>query len=187
MIVKLKKNINGKDNSTYQGISLDKKKKYYVISIRVRKENNSKTFYTIIHDRYHFNLFPANMFEIIDHSIDNDWIVRESENLYEFLPEVISYESFWEDLCDWDIEAERKFYRRFIGKIYPDGTHGGEYFEDYQDPKIKLTAEYLGENWVICPECQEAFEVNCKQGTLTCTNIACKVKMNNPCAKEFPI
>jgi len=49
-----------------------------------------------------------------------------------------------------------------------------------------ILAEPIGENWVLCPECDEAFEVDENQGVITCTNVVCKAYMNNPYAKVFP-
>ena len=57
--------------------------------------------------------------------------------------------------------------------------------EFYQNPNIKEVGINLGDNWIMCPNCGEAYEIIKEKGTIECINLACKLKFNNPCAKEF--
>ena len=38
----------------------------------------------------------------------------------------------------------------------------------------------IGEGWMMCPECDEAFEANTQEEVLVCPNKACGVVMRNP-------
>jgi hypothetical protein len=191
MKVKLKKDIGtvkidkfGKNHPKY-GIVLDSNKIYEVVGIIIMKRNN-ETEIEIIYDKHNFWSFPMNLFEIVDPTIPNDWVVFEQLGAYQMLPKILAYEDFREDFADGYREAEKIFYNRFAGKIYPDKEYEfEEYFVEYQNPKIEIVAEAVGDNWVICPECNEAFEVKAEQGVVKCTG--CYTKMNNPYAKEFLI
>ncbi len=46
------------------------------------------------------------------------------------------------------------------------------------------TAKAIGDNWVLCPECHEAFEVNPVDKVVQCLNVACETYLNNPYYKN---
>lgn len=193
MKVKLKKDIEpvkidryGTINTKY-GSELDSNKIYEVVGTIIMKSNN-ETEIEIIYDKHNFWSFPMNLFEIVDPTIPDDWVVFEQLGAYQMLPKILAYEDFREDFADGYREAEKIFYNRFAGKIYPDKDKQykfEEYFYEYQNPEIEIVAEAIGDNWLICPECNEAFEVKEEQGVVKCTG--CYTKMNNPYAKEFPV
>ena len=55
--------------------------------------------------------------------------------------------------------------------------------KEYQYENIEITAEAIGQNWVLCPECNEAFEVEKEHEIIICQNVACRTQMRNPYAK----
>ncbi len=60
------------------------------------------------------------------------------------------------------------------------------YPECYQVSNIKEFGKDLGDNWIMCPKCSEAYEVKNDQGYIDCQNKTCKIRFNNPYAKKFP-
>ena len=53
----------------------------------------------------------------------------------------------------------------------------------YQDKSIDIEAKVLDENWVMCPKCDEVWELDSRLGTTKCP--ACNTVMNNPFAKKL--
>ena len=60
-----------------------------------------------------------------------------------------------------------------------------EFVENIDD--IALDALAIGYNWILCPECDEAFEVNISQNIVTCPNVACELRIYNPYVKWCPL
>ncbi len=122
--------------------------------------------------------------EILDDTPSKYWI-KYGENTY--LPEGWNDENYLYELVDDLAPLEDKKFREAKEKIDKEFYHfyGNDKLE-YQDPNINITAEPIGENWVLCPECNEAFEVDKNEGVVICPNIACRAKMNNPYAKKLP-
>jgi hypothetical protein len=49
---------------------------------------------------------------------------------------------------------------------------------EFPDPKLKIQGQILKDNWVMCPECNEAWEVFDNSGILICPK--CSKYQNNP-------
>jgi len=194
MKIKLKTNISI-DN-------LSVKKEYEIISILYIKWDLSDKNYTILY--YIINdindIFCGNEsdFIITDSKIESDFIYEEKKLLQRYtIPEqlIASYALHPRNVdvfCLYKaleytepIEMDKEFCERFK-HLLPEYKYAECFEEKYQDPNLNMIAEPIGQNWVLCPECNEAFEVDEHQGVITCTNVACKVYMNNPYAKKFP-
>ena len=141
--------------------------------------------YITYDDKYSpLNFISSDECEILDNTPSKYWI-KYGDNTY--LPEGWNDENYLYELVDDLAPLEDKKFREAKEKIDKEFYHfyGNDRVE-YQDPNISLTAEPIGENWVLCPECNEAFEVDKNQGVITCPNIVCKIQMNNPYAKTYP-
>lgn len=119
-------------------------------------------------------------YNILDATPSSHWITTNENNL---IPKSWDYPMFLEVLVDNPAPLEDDIFRQAkeaIDQEFPD------YFIDhtleYQDAGLALIAEAIGDDWVLCPECKEAFEVNPKQGVIKCTG--CYTEMNNPYAKK---
>lgn len=125
---------------------------------------------------------------IVENNIDNDMIYEYDKytNAYILYPECLGIAFFQDRFAHNDsLEYTEEFCERFK-HLLPEYKYAECFKERYQDPNLNIIAESIGENWVLCPECDEAFEVDENQGVITCPNVACKTQMNNPYAKKFP-
>lgn len=97
---------------------------YKVLSVEYVLKSNVcfEIKYRILNNEGIPALYDLNIFEIIDSSIDSDFIYKSYSNgNYKLIPKLISYFSFWEDFFNGDEEAEEKFLKRFpeyVGKIF---------------------------------------------------------------------
>jgi hypothetical protein len=71
-------------------------------------------------------------------------------------------------------------------KLYAHQEKYAELYPQCYQHKKYPVAEELGDNWTMCPNCSEAYEVKKDQGYIECKNATCKIKFNNPYAKKFP-
>ena len=183
MKIKLKENITGYE--------LSSEKLYEVIAIGISRKTDKTscgTQYYLLRNNFSIGPYDENDFDIIDGSFDDDYAIvndQKCNSLY-ILPKSIDTSFFhnWVLYTD-EIDLTDAFYERFKHLI-PEKKYAEFFKERYQDKKILLSAESIGNNWVICPECDEAFEVDENKGVLVCPNIACKMGLNNPYAKKFP-
>ena len=119
--------------------------------------------------------------EILDSTYSKEWI-KYDDNTY--LPEGWSDTDFLYELVDDLSPLTTEKFKTMKDKIDNEFSY---YFEDnlkeLQNPNILYVAEAIEDNWVLCSECNEAFEVKKEDGIIVCRNIACKIKMSNPYAK----
>jgi len=154
-------------------------KKYLVYGV------SGNMFITYESDEHPLNLLFQDEVKILDDTPSKYWI-KYADNTY--LPEGWNDENYLYELVDDLNPISNKKFKDAKEKIDKEFAY---YFvndnEKYQDPNIKITAEPIGDNWVLCPECNEAFEVDKEQGVITCPNVACRTKMNNPYAPIRPV
>lgn len=173
----------------FQQYQLDANREYEVIAIqmtRSTKRTSCGTQYYLYRDNESIGPYDEFGFEITDPTLESDYVVKNADQydaLY-ILPDSISVEFFHDWMVSQDeICLTKEFYVRFRHLI-SDYKFAAFSREHYQDPEIEIVAEAIGDNWVLCPECKEAFEVDPEQGVVQCTG--CYTKMNNPYAKIFP-
>ena len=192
MKVKLIKYVasQGLASNTYQ-LSLNSV--YEVISIlflqNSHQSNEIKIYYYLVCNDSSIGSYSSSYFEIIDSTIDADFIYEYDERINAFIlhPKIINKDKFWNSYrYSEDLQVSTKTYERFK-HLFSEQQLAEFFKEQYQNPSITIAAEAIGDNWVICPECNQAFSVDPNIGELVCPNIACKTKLNNPYAKKFPV
>ena len=170
-------------------------KEYEVISIvhqYIGELYSGKTYtisYILLSDDLQLVTANSNECTIIDSSLDNDMIYEYAEymNAYVLHPKSLSITFFFNRFVHNDLlEYTEDFCERFK-HLLPEYKYAECFKERYQDPDIDLIAEEIGDNWVLCPECNEAFEVDKNQGVVYCPNVACKAILNNPYAPVRPL
>jgi hypothetical protein len=93
--------------------SLTKDNEYLVVAIFVSIRSNSLK-YNLVDDYNRLAFYESNLFEVIDHKIDSDWIFEQNhEDTFMFLPEGLAYVSFYEDYHNDDPIAIEKFKSRY--------------------------------------------------------------------------
>ena len=196
MKVSLKPNI---DNSQYPIVEcIDKSLNEYLnfdtlyeviqITANLLEKQKYDFKYKIItnNNKYGYD-FPADIFDIIDNKIDDDWVIVENDEKIIMAPKSINYQGFWENYIDGNIEEEKIYCVRF-GHIVQNEFNTKWYrkiFKDYQDPTITVIgkdAEF--DNYVICPYCLEAEQANLNIGVIKCKK--CGQEFNSPFAKFAP-
>lgn len=107
-------------NSTTNFKTLIEEKIYDVITVNFspRQINNEENFYTlsyrIIDEQGTPGIFDGKFFEVTDNTIPKDFIYKlNDKGLINLMPESISYDSFWEDFFNDDINAIELFKERF--------------------------------------------------------------------------
>lgn len=122
---------------------------------------------------------PLFMFDIIDDTPSKYWKVRFNKE-YKTLslqPELFYDKYFHDKFSDQDLEAEKAFFELYDLMVEEDVTQ-------CPNPKYKY-AEALEDNWALCPECAEAFEVNPDDKVIKCPNVTCGTYLNNPYTREY--
>ena len=117
---------------------------------------------------------PLFMFEVMDDTLSKYWKVKYNED-YKTLrlePEIFYDEYFADRLSDQVPEVEKAFFEIYDLLVKEDESK-------YLNPEHKY-AEAIGDNWVLCPECYESFQIDSNIGVIQCPNITCKIKYNNP-------
>jgi len=148
-----------------------------------------KISYVLLSDDLHLITTSSEKCIIVDNSLDSDMIYEYSKYIDAYIlhPMSLSVTFFMDRFAHNDLlEYTEAFCKRFK-HLLSEYKYAECFKEQYQDPSRKIIAEPIGENWVLCPECNEAFEVNDNQGVITCPNTVCKMQMNNPYAKKFPV
>ncbi len=122
----------------------------------------------------HISSAPLFMFDVLNDTPSKYWKVRFNEEYKTILlqPELFYDKYFHDKFSDQDPEVEKAFFELYELMVEEDATQ-------HPNPKYKY-AEALGDNWILCPECAEAFQVDSNVGVVTCPNIACKTKLNSP-------
>jgi hypothetical protein len=163
---------SNKNNVFYDFVELDKEYNCYGIILI----DGEVHFY--ICDQVHESFpvaRPADLFEIVDNRLSRYWVfgIVEGDKKYPtwMFPEWINEPYFQDQLTD---EEERevsifKSYKELMDLEFPD-------------PSISKVAQIAGADWLICPECQEAWnDSNSSAGMLKCPN--CSTLMHNPRCK----
>jgi len=167
-------------------------KEYEVIAIQMTRQTEKTSCgiqYYILRDNYSLGPYDENYFIISSPQFEDDYIIKNADEydaLY-ILPISLPIGFFddWMKYCD-EILLTEAFYKRFK-HLFSEQQLAEFFKEQYQNPSITIAAEAIGDNWIICPECNQAFSVDPNIGELVCPNIACKTKLNNPYAKKFPV
>ncbi len=200
--IKLKDDIDVDKLFLDNNAKISKNKEYEVTTILyVKWDNSNKSYYIlyyIVNDNYQIVAVNEEDFMITDSSIDNDFIYVEQKLLqrysspeelittYALYPKSIDLYYFYDVLENTElVQLNQSFCKRFK-HLLPEYKYAECFKENYQDPNLKIEAEPIGENFVLCPECNEIFEVKKDEGVITCPNIACRAKLNNPYAPKFP-
>ena len=133
------------------------------------------SIYSDIHDSPVLEQFKN--FEIVDSRIPSDWIFRKSKYINTFFIQPKEFSSdFWDKYHDGDPEAE-KIFQEVERKIK---LFHGDKLEDLSNMDAEFSAQAIGDNWVLCPKCSEAFEVDSDERVVRCPNRVCNVLLNNP-------
>ena len=183
--------------------NISKNKEYEIITILfIKWETSEKTYdiiYYIINDNYEISFASESDFIIIDSKLELDFIYEQKVFVQRYttkeqrIPSYVLYPKSVDIRCLYNaleytepIEMDKSFCERFK-HLLPEYKYAECFKERYQDPDIDLIAEEIGDNWVLCPECNEAFEVDKNQGVVYCPNVACKAILNNPYAPVRPL
>lgn len=153
----------------------ENKKKYIVYGFYGINDN---IVYITYENKYSpLNFIPATDCEVLDDVHSTYWKKYEDNT---FLPKGWGDANFLYELVD-DLEplTTEKF-KVAKDKIDKEFSYYFTDDENCQNEDIKVSAMPIGENWVLCPECDEAFEADKEKKVIQCPNIACREKLNNP-------
>ena len=142
--------------------------------------------YLIFDDRDKISLIEAYYFEIIDDRLSKYWkpqIGGSANRKYMYL-----LHRNWPDgeecleYLEWLIDTLPPITESVFIKSKKDMDD--EYIDKreviYQDESLEYEAENLGDMWVLCPKCNEAWEVERYEGTISCPNASCNILLKNP-------
>ena len=129
-------------------------------------------------------LYISLLFEVIDPTPSKYWEIGvpwEHNGTFTtdlFFKEWVQDYSFFENLIDGCTEEKETFskYEKLMAEPYAKRN------EILQEADLKLTAESLGDLWVLCPQCSDAWETKKHIGKIKCPNKDCGVLLNNPYA-----
>lgn len=100
-------------NSNNRVNSITLNKEYEVVAVTINIEKNLM-MYNLIDDLDRLAFYETTLFKISDGKIDDDWIFKQmNTNHFQMLPQVLSYESFYEDFHNDDDTAMQKFMKRY--------------------------------------------------------------------------
>lgn len=160
---------------------------YIVYGVRFIK---GMPFYCLqLDDRIPYpQLYISLLFEVIDPTPSKYWEVGipwEHNGTFTtdlFFKEWVQDYCFFENLIDECTEEKEIFskYKKLIAKPYTKKQ------EIYQDDTLEYIADIVGDSWVLCPQCSDAWETEKYIGTITCPNKDCGVLLNNPYAPKKP-
>ena len=162
---------------------------YEIVQINIKDMRNecNCTYMIISNDNKYGAYFSADLFEIVDDKIDNDWTIRHNNNEIIMAPSVINYQDFWNNYVDGCLKEEKIYCERF-GHIVQNQFSKKWFrkiFNDYQDPSMKATGvDTQADGYVVCPHCYNAEQVSAELGVIKCEK--CKQEYNNPLAKICP-
>lgn len=134
---------------------------------------NESLRYITYEDEYSpLNFMSDDNCKIIDNTYSKHWI-QYGENTY--MPQGWNDTNFLYELVD-DLEplTTEKF-RTAKEKIDKEFSY---YNLNTPEEPADIDAEAIGDNWVLCPECNEAFEAGSEHKVVKCTG--CYTELNNP-------
>lgn len=129
--------------------------------------------YITYEDEYSpLNFMSSDDCEIIDNTYSKYWI-KYDENT--FMPQGWNETNFLYELVD-DLEPlENTTFKKAKENIDKEFSY---YKLNASEEFVEIDAEAIGDHWVLCPECNEAFEVNSESKVIKCTG--CYIELNNP-------
>lgn len=125
---------------------------------------------------------PGPLFKIVDHRLSRYWGFWEGQSSCartDNFPELeLSFREwgtsldYYGNLFEREPEAVKTFnwYRQKLELEFPH-------------PEISLSAEHARDSWVICPECNDGWEVCCADGMTKCPS--CSKTMKNPLYRDI--
>ena len=147
-------------------LTVDDIKKVFedLIDGKITREDANQWAYNLMQARDNFDLIrlPENYSEKLrDKGIMYLLAADLKINSSEYFEEMKYIEEFYKN--EWkDIDTEELY--KEISKQY-------------------LRVEVLADNWVLCPKCDEAFEISSDARFIYCPNKECRVILNNPFLK----
>jgi len=147
-------------------LTVDDIKKVFedLIDGKITREDANQWAYNLVQAGDNFDLIhlPENYFEKLHHKGIMYLLAADLKiNSSEYFEEMKYIEEFYKN--EWkDIDTEELY--KEISKQY-------------------LRVEVLADNWVLCPKCDEAFEINSDARFIYCPNEECNVILNNPFLK----
>jgi len=169
-----------KDEFTYINSLLQTNNEYLVYGILIR---DAFTYFYICEEDQNYPVpYNSVFFDLIENYVPNDWKIKIKylENkvitLISF-KEMVDNNVFYENLVNGS-KKEIEIFNEYKNAYSYQSKHDSI----YQNLNIKKIAEKLNDNWVLCPECNEAWKVNKYIGVIKCPNKNCNLKLNNPYA-----
>ncbi|MGE4399432.1 MAG: hypothetical protein AB7D29_07915 [Campylobacterales bacterium] len=128
--------------------------------------------------------WDAKLFDIVDDRIPQDWVLNKiAEGEYSIHPKEFM------DGFPSKFNDEKDELTKVLFKIIYEKLKKFHNIMDEKDGMLKSivvttekTATAIGEHWVMCPECAEAFEVDENIKIVKCPNSECGIYLNNPIA-----
>ena len=110
--------------------------------------------------------------EVIDNKYSKYWI----DINHKLLPKEWNYILFLEELVDNPAPLNDDIFREVKERIDKEFL----YYDICKIDKkmVDINAIEIGESWVLCPECDEAFEVDKNSKIINCNS--CEIELNNP-------
>jgi len=153
-------------------------KVFQVYGFRVM--NGFLDYYIVEDDSYQIIPRPCNssFFKVLDNNIPDDWqLVYTDSNNYELLPKEWAEDETLVDNADEGIHYAVQTFVKIRDRY--------KKYDIYQDENLKIEAKIIEDKWIQCKKCLEVWQNSSKMGVLTCPNIKCNLKMNNPFAKKY--
>lgn len=125
--------------------------------------------------RKHALYYPMCLFSIVDDRLSKHWKIRIGNDYYDNNIEIVEF-GFYDPkaspcLYGSYLEGDPLISEWFIEKLRIMDVE----FDDKFNP---MTAVMIDGNWLLCPNCGEAFESNSNDGLVICHK--CSSTMNNP-------
>ena len=145
-------------------------------------DNGKKVYITHVDKHDPVQLEHEININIIDNTPSRYW----EDNAKEGLPLSWTEENFLYELVDNHNPLGDNTFKKIKELIDKEFSYCNlETIPETEEPLH--TANAIGYNWILCPECDEAFEVNISQNIVTCPNIACELRIHNPYVKWCPL
>jgi len=96
-----------------RALGLTEDKTYLIVAVFI-DFYHQKLEFNIIDDDGILAIYNQHHFEIVNNKVEEDWIlVKGNNNYFKILPQVIAYESFYEDFHNDEPSALEAFDKRF--------------------------------------------------------------------------